>query len=838
MNLLNRLTLKSMKLNRKRTIVTIIGVILATAMITTVSILVTSARASLVNYALEESGRWHYKFDDVDSSELAHIQENRQVENWYVTKQMGYAMLEGSRNEYKPYLRLFALDMGAMENLSLTLAEGRMPQNDRELVIARHIRTNGRVDYQVGDTVSLAVGERTDGSGNTGFVGEYQPGEETLSVTEHRTYTIVGVIERPNMELEPFSEAGYTVITYLDDAALKGKVNVYAYYTKEGLKNEEEVTGGLEEAWKDCGVTGNRTLLRYQALNFSGSTMNLILTVAAIVLAIIMFTAVFCIRNSFAISITEKMQQYGMLASVGATSKQIRKNVFFEAFLLGLIGIPLGIGSGILASWILLWVCNRFFEKGFFLTLVFSVSPAPILVAALLAYITILISARRSAKRASKVSPLEAIRATGDVKINPKKVRSPKWVKRCFGIGGELADKNLKRSRKKYRTTVVSIVVSVALFIAMWSFVGMAFGTIGLYYTNYTYNLALGAMDEDGEAAIGQALAENELVKGFSLIHYSDGALITKETLRLSEEHEDYMGTQAEDYYIQVISLGGEAYADYLKELGLKEAEVAGKAILNDVSVVEERKNGKRIYHEIRDFAYQPGDTITLKKGWEEDCPLQTVELVAVTDKKPMGMDNYSNLLIISDADMKQMFDGNIGGSFYVNAKDADALELELRKEFDTRLTFVHNQESTARQERSFYMIFAIFFYGFIAVISLIGVTNIFNTITTNMELRSREFAMLRSIGMTKKEFTRMIRLESLFYGAKSLLIGVPIGIVLSVLLYRAFAESADFGYSLPVGGIAIAVAAVFLLIACIMRYSMNRINRQNIIETIRNENI
>ena len=132
----------------------------------------------------------------------------------------------------------------------------------------------------------------------------------------------------------------------------------------------------------------------------------------------------------------------------------------------------------------------------------------------------------------------------------------------------------------------------------------------------------------------------------------------------------------------------------------------------------------------------------------------------------------------------------------------------------------------------------AIFLYGFILVVALIGITNIFNTITTNMELRAPEFAMLKSIGMTRKEFRRMIWLEGMFYGGKALLIGIPLGIMLSACFNRALGEGLVTAFRFPWLGTVTAVAAVILLLYVIMRYSMGKINRKNIIETIQNENI
>ena len=128
-------------------------------------------------------------------------------------------------------------------------------------------------------------------------------------------------------------------------------------------------------------------------------------------------------------------------------------------------------------------------------------------------------------------------------------------------------------------------------------------------------------------------------------------------------------------------------------------------------------------------------------------------------------------------------------GKVYIDEKDIFKFnDDKLQDEFDSYLNGesynIDNKEENVRIMNNLFTLIAIFLYGFIIVISLIGITNIFNTITTNMELRKQEFAMLKSIGMTSKEFKRMIRLESLFMGIKSLLFGILIGIILSYLIY------------------------------------------------------
>lgn len=199
-----------------------------------------------------------------------------------------------------------------------------------------------------------------------------------------------------------------------------------------------------------------------------------------------------------------------------------------------------------------------------------------------------------------------------------------------------------------------------------------------------------------------------------------------------------------------------------------------------------------------------------------------------------MRLRHIIGFAVVSDEFMNK-YDWRFG-SLYLNVNDATEFEKDLNKDY--KEVGVYNVQTEAERQNALILIIAIFLYGFIIVISLIGVTNIFNTITSNMNLRSKEFANLKSIGMTKKEFNRMIRLESIFYGLKSIIIGVPLGLLGSYLLYLALGEGIVMPYTFPIMPTVVAVIVVFLLIGGIMKYSLNKINKQNIIETIRKDNI
>lgn len=858
MNVLNKLTLKSLQMNKKRTIVTIIGIILATSLLTAVITMVVSFRATMIEYEKEDAGNYHYVFEDVPYEDLKYFKNNTNIEEIYCTEDIGYTYLEGNNNDYKPYLHLLAFNEKALINSSVKLVEGRMPQNENEIVISEHIKDIAEVEYNIGDTLSLDVSKRTDLSGEYELdqSNAYVEGEEKLESMYTKEYKVVGIIERPNYDIENPASPGYTIVTYLNDNNATQNLNIYVLLSEYGLKNQEEFVSQITGIDKNIltklenneqldekeleeynnikySYSKNEGLLRYENFEVSDSTMSTVLSLAVVVIVIIIVTSIFCIRNSFAISITEKMRQYGMLASVGATPKQIKKNVLYEAMILALIAIPIGILCGLFADFILLKVIGTLLADALNnLKFIFSISWLSLVFVILLAIITIYLSAISSARRASKVSPIEAIRGNNDIKINPKKIRSSKIVEKLFGIGGKIADKNLKRNKKKYRTTVISIVVSVSIFIAMSSFIDYAMNASSVYYNNTSYNLYV----RDGVEDSYKEIAKFSGVEEYSIVRLSNFYVDTN-TIKGNEDFRT--GDESSQIPISIIALGDEEYRRYVNELGLNYNDAKDKAILIDdytQYVVDEENKGKYIMKRV--YTYEKGDTI-LGSFEDEGVKDTYLEIAAIGTTRPMGLENITSsygYLVISDDFYNRNVKDTYAQELYIKCDDSNKLEGQIRQEYDDLI--VYNLDEQMQQEQSVYLVIQIFLYGFITVISLIGITNIFNTITTNMNLRSREFAMLKSIGMTNKEFNKMIRLESILYGLKSLLIGIPIGIILSYLVYKAVSGGIEMEFILPINSIIISIVVVMLLIIFIMRYSLSKINKQNIIETIRKDNI
>ncbi len=871
MNLLNKLTIKNLRLNKKRTIVTIIGIMLSVALITAVASIYSSGIKSLIKFETIQKGNFHVAYYNVSVNDLDIFKNNREIETLNLVKNIGYAKIN-SKNESKPYAYIKAFDKNSLENLSIKLVQGRLPENSNEIVIPTHLKTNGRLELKVGMRITLDIGTRINLDGNYLLKqsNPLQPNEEIIN-TNSKTYKIVGIIERPATNIEEYSAPGYTFITYMSDNDTSLKYDIYAKYTKDGVKNAYKLTAGIfgvdeylfEKYYK--GKTTREETIKYineevskikYDININSYLIDLetnplevsgvgeLGIVVGIVMGIIMFTSVFCIKNSFDISITEKIKQYGMLRSIGATKKQIKKNVFYEATILGIIGIPLGILLGFIASYILIIISNYFLRDStaIGLSLTFSFSIIAIVIAVILGILTIYFSAFRSARKASVTSPIDSIRNSANIKIDSKKIKSPTFIKKVFGMGGEISYKNLKRNKKKYRTTVVSIVVSVFVFIALSSFMSMAFEEVENELNISDYNISLYANNIDNKDILDKYIETTKLdgIQNYTLLRQIGmdyNRNLSSDYIKFLHLNKDKENAKE---YVGIYALGDEQYRKYIKELGLNYDSVKNKGIMMDYVTVGYKgaNDEKMVYKTLKYTDFKKGDII---RGVIDNSEEFNIEIGYITDKKPFGLKNYQNTYLVVSEELFNSLTVNDNPKFlniFYKSDNASKLQDEIDEILKEENYNLNNLEENVKVMNNLYTLIGIFLYGFIIVISLIGITNIFNTITTNMELRRQEFAMLKSVGMTSKEFNKMVRLETFFMGMKALLFGIPIGIFLSYVIYYFLGKNSGLVYRLPIDAIIISVLVVFILISLIMRYSIRKINKQNTIETIRNENI
>ncbi len=860
MNLLNKLTIKN--LNKRRTIVTIIGIMLAVALINAVATMYFSGMASIVRAEKSTRGDYHTVFYNVPLNDIKTIQNNRNVENITKLKYLGTSKIK-SNNPQSPYVSVVAAEKNNINKLGMYLIKGRLPENENEIIITKYLNNIMNTNYSIGDKLTMDIGDRYSKDNIKLKKSEnLQDGEKILN-TQKREFTIVGIVMEISESVNQPGEVADTVVTCLRKEDIKDNLDLFIRLNKEGLKKPYTaigdmlgIDGNLYKEVQDDYATGRdatksgelkekfakeRKKAKYQftsrrylislETDKRGTSFFGLKYVVAIAIGIIIFTSVFCIKNSFDISITEKNKQYGMLRSIGATKKQVRKNVLFEATILALIGIPLGIFLGYFASFILVKISNIFLkelivtENEINFELVFDLNWMSAAISALLGMVTIYLSSLRIARKASKVSPINSIRNSADIKIKAN----------IFKVGGEISYKNIKRNKKRYRVTIISIVLSIMVYISLTTFMQMMLKQIQLAVGKVDYDIACDIYKEnDEEIKILNNIAKTtEGVTDYTLLQTNlgkyDKEFLNKEIKQISESY-------PENGTISIISVGDIEYNKYIKSLGLNYNDVKDKAILIDTISTATIDASKKPVREIRMLNLKENDKFDVKDDKGEKL---TFEIGKITKKRPFATNEEMSIpykiLVLSDEYYNKTFKDEKRYSAYYKVKDASKVKNQIEESLkDYKQKGITNVQETYNDGKHLITLVGIFLYGFIIIIILIGVTNIVNTITTSMELRKQEFAILRSVGMTNKEFNRMIRLETLFIGIKSLFFGIPLGTAISYGIYQA----GNMPFEIPLKPILYSAIAVIVLIASIMQYSLIKIKKQNTIETIRNENI
>ena len=902
MNVFNKVTLQSLKKNKTRTIVTIIGIILSAAMICAV----TTFASSFMNYAKENTiysdGNWHGYERDTDFQTYKDIWNTGKVEEAVYLQQLGYAYAEGCENEFKPYIYVLGAGKDVEEVLPIHITSGKYPTSSTEIMLPEHLYTNGGVKYNLGDTITLELGQRMlDGypmsqdspcyiyeQGNEVFNGE------VLDVKETRTYKVVGFYERLSWRIETFEAPGYTALTLSD----KETYTPYRYDVYFRMENPRDTFDFM----KEMKLTGeyNQDLLMYSGTFAVNAFTTMLYSLAAIVIGLIVFGSVALIYNAFSISVSERTKQFGLLSSIGATKKQLKRMVFFEALSVSVIGIPLGILAGIGGIGVtLMLIGDKFRSMGFPIDMKLSVSPVAVIIAVMVALLTVLISAWTPSKRATKVSAVEAIRQNMDVK-NTKPVKTSKLTYKLFGLPGMLANKHYKRNKKKYRTTVLSLFMSIVLFVSASAFTDYLMETVGVGFGSVGYDLTMNVTgDEFEELTPAELLNRLKSAKSVTDGAYTVGyhRYSSIKTEYLTEEGIEFLDrnqSQTEDQsirnaYAYVTFVDDAAFKSLLKENGLSEEkymnpnsplaialdgtmrfnmytqryEKTNFFSTNEPQLVLQTERGVPGYYCSGEVPDENGNIVLLYlKDKESDVegPMElyfsleegyiytTIQVGTVIYDNPFfGRENYMhgmNVIYPISLAERVFSDFNaVDSSYYYMLSSANHAESYTAVQsilsdngFNTK-----NLQNIAEMEesnRNIVTIIRVFSYGFIVLISLIAAANVFNTISTNISLRRREFAMLKSVGMTQKGFNKMMNFECLLYGSKALLLGLPVSCGVTYLIYLAIMSGYEASFHLPWTAIGIATLSVFLVVFVTMMYSMSKIKKDNPIDALKNENL
>lgn len=854
MSVFQKITLQSLKRNRTRTIVTIIGVILSVALATAVTTSIYSFQQFMIQHAITRSGDWHMRVSGADAAQIEELRASGEVAASALTQDTGYALLGDSQNEQKPYLILKGFSDEAFGMLPLILLSGRMPEAPDEILLPKDLQATGGIEYGLGDTLFLDIGDEITYNEDTGFI-ESDADPAVLNIHRSARYTVVGFIDPPTfLGYLP----GYTAVTLVDKAAEAP----LSLYLRLQTPSRAFALGGEITAGTSAEVSYNNDLLRYQGISNNGGYNTVLYGLGAILILLIGVGSVLLIYNSFSISVNERTRQFGILSSVGATRRQLARSVLFEGLCIGVIGIPAGLVLGILGIGATLLLTREQFAQ---LTTMgtemqLSIAWGPLLIAAAVGAATIFISAYIPARRASRLSAIEAIRQSTTIKLTKKQVRTSRLTRRLFGLEGTLALKNFKRNRASYRGTVVALFVSIVLFITASAYGGYLRQSSENALQDYSFDISYYSWDTTDDEAIAlydkMRAVEGVTASGWYKVYYAP-ADFPRDALSRRYTEANYLpdmpaGQLEYSDTAYVYTLDDATFERYINALGLDLAEytrrdspgIVATQTVNGYDTVNER-------YEVYDvFDGKDPVTIPLGKATADGPPVFSGQELTIThfagempdtfsETRGMGLRIYLPRSLAAQLLPPDTDSSPVELTFLSDTPAETAERMgKLLEEEELPTDGLFNVADAQERNRSILLIIDVFTYGFIVLISLVTIANIFNTVSTNIHLRRRELAMLQSIGMTEKGFSRMMRFECAFYGLKALLYGLPVAIFLTWLIYRAVVAGVDVPFTLPLPSIAISVFSVFFIVFVTMIYAVHKLRRENIIDSLRTETI
>ena len=924
MNIFRQFTLRSLKENKIRTIVTIIGIILSVAMFTATIEAFVTVESYLISYAEMYNGKYHVGFSDIEKDDFDSISEDERVKDYTYIQQIGYAEI-GSQNEYKPYLYIAGIPSDFTSIMPVHLIQGRLPENSSELVVSEHLYLNGNVSLSVGQQITLEVGHRQltqPEEGSLLILSQEIPLRgsegEVLTDTQTKTYTIVGICLRPDESIERYEAPGYTAYT-INEADNDGTYTIFTVLDKP-YKNQEFYVSIKEELGIMWGNI-NYDLLMFSFQSFNSAFPVLVIGLMTILIGLIVFGSVALIYNSFSISVSERTKQFGILKSIGATKKQIRKSVLYEAAVLCIIGIPIGLIAGCFGIAITFYFLNDTISTLLAdltdLKMRLVLSPLAIIISGLIGFVTVIISAYIPASKAIKINPIDSVRQTREIKIKRKSVRVSPLTGRIFGFEATLSSKNFKRNKRKYRATVFSLFVSVVLFVSASSLSAYFTDVVEIESGDMNYDVAVEMYDfsyldvtgaaevtdeligklSDGIRAV-EGIEEAAFIQNMSTEYDIDNAFISKEYRDMLSREQVYT---SENQYLNTVFtyniIDDEAFRRLLKENGLDEGDYFDKnnpktLVYDKSTYIYQNDNKERVYtvpfldsnafpatleitkvlpyfeedgeyyhyfgqtEEIDDKLYyvydiardegeEPDDTTKRRLSENEAVSRVKIAVGEILSERPYFVGNGTHLIYPESVkDGISFSEGAWDINCYIITSEHKKVTEDIKQLKNDIAGSANNisiidYAAEIESTRALVTIARVLAYGFIILISMIAAANVFNTISTNISLRRRELATLRSVGLTRKGLAKMMIFESLLYGIKSLAFSLPVSLgVTCIIWFTVFDSGYYMSFYVPWDVLLIAILSVFVIVAISMLYSVKKVSRENTVEALRNENI
>lgn len=858
------ITYRYLKGQRNRTLLTILGIILSVAMVTAVGTILLSTREALIKEAISENGTFHARFRNLEKEDVEKVVNHVGIDEAGISKYEGLGIVSQTTEKDKElygegvppyrYISIESYTKEALDLLPYTIGEGRFPENSYEIAIDPSTVKYFEEEVKIGDKIKLDVGDRKFIDSDNG-----KASKEIFEKINEREYEVVGFLESKIRWSGNFETKG---ITSLDENSPKtGKYNVY--FT---LPSVRKANDNIFSIAKDVGVDGDNILTNYRLLRLSAESLNKtfnnsLMALVAFIIILIMVSTIAVIYNSFNISVLERISQFGLLRSVGATPSQIKGIVLKESLILSAIGIPIGLISGLFGMKVVFYIISAMKSGFLFIENMDIVISVPLfLFCMIIGLITVFLSAIGPARRAGKISPLEAVRNTGSFKKESfDKIKRSRLIKKFFGIEGEIAYKNLRRNRKRFIITVFSMVISISLFITFSTFSDFMF-KMGVVEKPDVGDFVVYGQNIDNIDAINKGLKEvNGVNMVYKLRSIHGEALIQEDKVskQLIEQVPNLFSGKVEGLNqvqsIMVYSIGDEnmdILKDLLKSGNINKEELDknnGVLVINNTYAYNE-KTDKFTFME--GYHFKVGDKIQYasyandKKGAE--TKYTELNVAGILDKGVLGEEySYNSVfnIITTDKVLNNLeIDPDISNPQLIieMTKDAD-LEpirnyLDELEQKNPDLRYVDYAEQ-AKENRDVSIIMSIFLYGFVTLITLISSINIINTISTNIILRTKEIAMIKAVGMTQSGIKRMVALESIYYGLYAAIFGGALGTSLTYILFKIVFNIREFQWVMPWRNIVIACIGATIVALLSGIYPLKRISEGIIVENIKSEN-
>lgn len=859
MKIINKLTWRHLWVNRRRTVITLFGIIISVAMVTAVFTSVGSLMRSLSDITAAYDGAWHAQYMNLQDKDVQTLSKQKNVKTIGLFADIGQMDCNTKEDSGRNETSIIAGNQNLFAINKMKPATGRLPNNTRELMVTKSYLQRNKLNWKVGDTVTVQT---------TSYPTSAQEAEATGGepIVENRTFTVCGILEVQN-QLTGMDSA----FCGMDDTVAGGYTAQVQFSpldnnTPKDIKSAAKALYGeaVNNDWSDSYII-HTDYLMYNGVQMSNEITRALYGFVAIILLIIILASVFMIYDSFAVSYQQRARYLGMLASVGATRVQKRGSVYFEGFILGCIGIPIGILCGIGGIAVTLRALSDSFMKtvmvatGDSIRLHAVVDWKIIVFSVLISALTIFISAWIPAHRASKITPIEALRQTNTVKVKKaKKLKTSRLRQKLFGFEDVLAVKNYKRNAKRSRTVVLALAVSVILFLTTTNFTSMLTTMVDSEYDGMQFDVYESVNSSDGPLSVD--LVE-KLNKEVSRVPGIESMRICADNQMMVDGLDKQLTAEAKkanmDRSLNVLGVDNDTFAALAKEAGIdpsvcQDDKIPTGILINRVQVATKEKQ-RLVLNPLQGSL--AGQTLTgSMEGYDSEgnelYAKYTAKVAAQINKEAsnlLGSFMRPTLVVPMHSYLVHfppvLAKGNTVSyaRYYITAQDHDRVYTEVSDLLSDTEGISHNgYDATAQAEtmRALRIVVMTFGYGFITLITLISVMNIINTVSSGMEERRREFAMIKSVGMTPKSFKKSIYLENIRYGVMALVWGLPASLGLDFLMYKILGGSFDYGYTFRWYYYLAAALAVFAVIAIALLYAVDKIKKDNIIETLKRDDI